>query len=290
MTINKHKKYWIWISRLPNIGPKTIKKLLDKYNSLEKIFYKSKESLIDNDISPKIAETITDTRYKENLDKYITYMEKEKINIITIEDEEYPYKLRKIENFPLYLYFKGNIELLNKKSIAIVGTRNCTSYGKNMSKHLANSISNNNIVIVSGLARGIDTYAHIGALKNKESTIAVLGCGIDTIYPKENEILANEILNKNGLIISEYIMGSKIEKNNFPARNRIISGISDGVLVIEAPERSGALITVDFALEQGKEVFAVPGNINSFYSRGTNNLIKDGAQLVQHAQDVLQIL
>lgn len=138
------------------------------------------------------------------------------------------------------------------------------------------------------MAKGIDTFSHIGALENTDSTIAVLGCGIDKIYPKENIKLAREILNKNGLIISEYIMGSRLEKLNFPARNRIISGLSEGVLVIEAPEKSGALITVDFALEQGREVFAVPGNINSMFSKGTNKLIKEGAKLVDEIDDILQ--
>ena len=217
-------------------------------------------------------------------------MEKEKINIITQDDIEYPDKLKQIYDSPMYLFIKGNVSLLKRKSIAIVGSRYCTNYGKIIAKSLAEDLVKNNIIIVSGLAKGIDEFSHIGALKNEESTIAVLGSSIDNIYPKENINLAKKILDKNGLIISEYVIGSKLVKFNFPARNRIISGISDGVLVVEAKEKSGALITVDFALEQGKEVFAVPGNINCNTSMGTNQLIKEGAKLVCNVNDILQEL
>lgn len=284
----QEKIYWIWVSRLPRVGTKTIEKLLNKYGSLEEIYKISKEELMTNKIGENIVQTILSEEYRKNLDKYIKYMEKENINIITIHDKEYPEKLKTINDYPMYLYTKGNVELLNKKSIAIVGTRNCTNYGKLIAKDISNKLVKNNFVIVSGLAKGIDTFSHIGALKNEESTIAVLGSSINNIYPKENVKLAEEIINKKGLIISEYIIGSKTEKLNFPARNRIISGISDGVLVIEAPKKSGALITVDFALEQGREVFAVPGNINNTFSNGTNQLIKEGAKLVDNIEDILQ--
>ena len=285
----QEKKYWVWLSRLPRIGTKTIEKLLKRYKSLEEIYKLDIDDLMTNEnIGIKLAKTIISEDYRNNLDKYIDYMEKEKIQIITIDDEEYPENLKMIEDYPMYLYTKGNIELLNKKSIAIVGTRNCTDYGKKVAYDMASKLARNNIVVVSGLAKGIDTFSHIGTLNRNSSTIAVLGSGIDKIYPKENEKLAQKILTKDGLIISEYIMGSKIEKSNFPARNRIISGISSGLLVIEAPKRSGALITVDFALEQGKEVYAVPGNINSVYSKGTNQLLKEGAKLVESIDDILQ--
>jgi len=145
----------------------------------------------------------------------------------------------------------------------------------------------NNVIVISGLAKGIDTYAHIGAIKKNASTIAVLGCGIDTIYPSENEELADKILNQNGLIISEYVIGTKIEKYNFPARNRIVSGLSEGVLVVEAPKKSGALITVDFALEQGKDVYVIPGNINNICAEGSNQLLKEGAKFVDRVEDIL---
>ena len=287
----KEKKYWIWLSRLPRIGTKTIAKLLKKYKTLEEIYKLDIDELISNEnIGNRLAEIIVSKEYKTNLNKYIEYMEKEKINIVTIEDKEYPQTLKMINDYPMYLFTKGNTDLLNKKSIAMVGTRNCTDYGKKVANNLAKKLVDNDMVVVSGLARGIDTFSHIGALKRKSSTIAVLGCGIDRIYPKVNEKLAMEIINKNGLIVSEYVMGSKIEKMNFPARNRIISGLSKGVVVIEAPKKSGALITVDFALEQGREVFAVPGNINSIFSMGTNDLLKEGAKLVSNVNDILQEL
>lgn len=280
--------YWIWISRIPNVGNKTIQKLLNKYQTLEKVYKLTKEELIsDKIIGEKLIEIITNKKYKENLNKYIEYMEKQKINIITINDKEYPQKLKQINDYPVYLYTKGNIDLLNKKSIAMVGGRNCTNYGKQVAKDISNQLVKNNFVIVSGLAKGIDTFSHMGALKNKNSTIAVLGSSIDNIYPNENINLANKIIETGGLIISEYIVGSKLQRLNFPARNRIISGISDGVLVIEAGEKSGALITVDFALEQGKDVFAIPGNINNKFSIGCNEIIKEGAKLVNNVEDIL---
>ena len=282
-------KYWIWISRLPGIGTKTLKKLLSKYGSLNEIYTLTKEKLIeDRIISDKIIETIIDKKYRENLNKYIEYMEKEKINIITQDDIEYPDKLKQIYDSPMYLFTKGNVNLLKRKSIAIVGSRFWTNYGKTIAKSLAEDLVKNNIIIVSGLAKGIDSFSHIGTLKKEESTIAVLGSSHDNIYPKENINLANKIIEKNGLIVSEYVIGSKLVKYNFPARNRIISGISDGILVIEAKEKSGALITVDFALEQGKDVFAVPGNINNSFSKGSNQIIKEGAKLVCSVDDILQ--
>lgn len=281
--------YWIWISRLPKIGTKTLKKLLDKYETPEKIYKLTKNELMkDKIIGEKLIETVLNKDYRKNLDKYIEYMKMEKINIITINDKEYPKNLKQINDYPMYLYAKGNLELLNRKSIAVVGSRNCTNYGKCIAKDISKKLVKNNYVIVSGLARGIDTFSHIGALNNKESTIAVLGNSIDKVYPIENINLAKKILEKNGLIISEYVIGTQLNRLNFPARNRIISGISNGVLVIEAKEKSGALITVDFALEQGKEVFAVPGNINNIFSKGTNQLIKEGAKLVNNIEDILQ--
>lgn len=284
----QEKMYWVWLSRIPRIGTKTIEKLLKRYKSLEEIYKLDIDELITNEnIGEKLAKTIISEEYRQDLDKYIEYMEKQKINMVTINDEEYPENLRVIDDHPMYLYTKGNIELLNKKAVAIVGTRNCTNYGKKVAYDMASKLVRSNIVVISGLAKGIDTFSHIGTLNKKASTIAVLGSGIDEIYPKENKKLAQEILNKEGLIISEYIMGSKIEKTNFPARNRIISGISSGVLVVEAPRRSGALITADFALEQGKEVFAIPGNINNIFSKGTNQLLKEGAKLVDNIEDIL---
>lgn len=217
-------------------------------------------------------------------------VEKMKIEEISIESEDYPKQLKEIYDAPLKLYVLGNKELLSQKCIAIVGSRNATEYGKKVALQFSTKLSENGINIISGLAIGIDTYAHLGTLKsiNKGKTIAVLGSGLDEIYPKQNIELAKQILKSGGCIISEYPLGTKPEKSHFPQRNRIISGLSKGVLVVEASEKSGALITADFALEQGREVFAIPGNISSILSVGTNNLINDGAKLVRNYMDVIE--
>ena len=214
-------------------------------------------------------------------------MEKNNIKKINVYDEEYPEKLKSIYDKPLVLYAEGNIELLKEKSIAIVGSRECSKYGMNVSEKLSYNLAKENICIISGLAKGIDRYAHIGALRAGGKTIAVLGNGLDTIYLYENKDLYELILKNNGLIITEYIIGTKPNRLNFPARNRIISGLSDGIVVVEAGEKSGALITAEFGMEQGKEVFAVPGNIDSLKSVGTNQLIKDGASIVLDYKDVV---
>lgn len=207
-------------------------------------------------------------------------MIKYNITKITKENLNYPQILKEINSSPKQLYIIGNTELLRKKSVAIVGTRNCTKYGANTAEKLAYNLSNQNIIIVSGLARGIDKYAHIGALKAGGKTIAVVAHGLDMIYPSENRELAKNILYTGGTIISEYKVGTKPLKENFPARNRIISGISVATIIVEAEEKSGSLITANFALEQGRSLYAVPGSIYSKSSIGTNRLIKNGAGVI----------
>ena len=211
------------------------------------------------------------------------------IEEINIGNKDYPEQLRNIYDPPLRLYVLGNKEILKEKGIAVVGTRNPTEYGKKVAIQFAKQLSEKGINIISGLAVGIDTCAHLGNLQvyNKAKTIAVLGNGLDEIYPKENINLAKQIIKSGGCIISEYPIGTKPEKLHFPQRNRIISGLSKGVLVIEAREKSGSLITADFALEQGKEVFAVPGDMGKLTSVGTNNLIKQGAKLVTKYEEIL---
>lgn len=211
-----------------------------------------------------------------------------KIKTIKIKDKEYPEKLKNIENPPKQIYVLGNISILNDFSISIVGCRLCSEYGKMMAQSIAYNLSKYNINIVSGLALGIDTNAHKGCLMNNGKTIAVLAHGLDMIYPTQNTDLANRIIESGGAIISEYPVGIKPKRENFPERNRLISGLSNGVVVIEAKERSGALITVERALEQGKDIFAIPGNINSTNSIGTNNLIKEGAKITTCVNDILE--
>lgn len=212
-----------------------------------------------------------------------------KIEEIGIKSGEYPELLKGIYDPPLKLYVLGNKKILKQLNIAIVGSRTATEYGKKIAYQISKDLSNNGINIISGLAIGIDSYAHLGALQSNSigKTIAVLGSGLDEMYPKQNIELAKQIIKQGGCIITEYPLGTKPEKMHFPQRNRIISGLSKGVLVVEASEKSGSLITADFALEQGREVFAVPGNILNSTSAGTNNLIKQGAKLVTTYEDIL---
>ena len=213
-------------------------------------------------------------------------MKKEKVTIITIEDKEYPEILKHIYDYPISLYVKGNKEILNHLSVGIIGCRDASQYGAKMAQYFSYHLAQNGINIISGLAKGIDSFAHIGAIKAKGRTIAVIGSGIDIVYPKENQYLYDKIIEEDGAILSEYPLGMNPEKMNFPARNRIISGMSKGIIVIEAKKKSGTLITVDFALEQGRDVYVVPGNIDSIYSVGTNDLIKEGAKVATTYKDI----
>lgn len=214
---------------------------------------------------------------------------KYKVIKVDINSKYYPEKLRYIDSPPKQLYCLGNLELLNyEKNIAIIGSRDCSYYGERVTKDFAFNLVKENVCIVSGLAKGVDSYAHIGALNAKGKTIAVIGSGLDNIYPKENIKLAESIIKNNGLIISEYPLGTPPLKQHFPARNRIICGLSDSVLVTEARKKSGTNITVNFALEQGKDVYVVPGNIYSKTSDGTNFMISEGAIPVMSYKDILK--
>lgn len=282
--------YWIWFSTIKGLGPIQKKILLEKIGTPDKI-YKTNISDIEkiNGIKKEAIINIEKSKNKELLKKYEEYIYNHEIEVIAISDVNYPAALREIYDPPITLFAKGNLTFLGEKSIGVVGSRDATNYGFNTAKELSYSLSHNNIVIVSGLAKGIDKAAHIGALNANGNTIAVLGCGIDICYPKENVLIYKEIL-KKGLIISEYIVGTKPEAGNFPARNRIISGLSNGVVIVEAKSKSGAIITADFALEQGRTVYAVPGNINSVQSGGTNELIKQGAKVITSVNDILEDL
>ena len=213
-----------------------------------------------------------------------------KVIKISINSRFYPEKLKNISSPPKELYCLGNLNLLNCKSIAIIGSRNYSDYGKRAAKEFSYDLAKENICIVSGMAKGIDSFAHEASINAKGKTIAVLGSGLDVIYPKENKKLYEDIIKNNGLIVSEYPLGTPPRKQNFPARNRIISGLSNGVLVIEARKNSGTNITVDFALEQGKDVFVIPVNIYSKTSDGTNFLIKEGAIPVTNYKDILNYI
>lgn len=214
-------------------------------------------------------------------------IDESKIKKIELGDDNYPEKLKNIYAKPQSLYLLGDERILNSKAIAIVGCRDCTDYGKNNAYKFAYELAKKGVCIISGLARGIDTYAHIGALKANGKTIAVLGCGLNIIYPPENLRLYQEIVRSGGAIITEFPLGTKPEKLNFPIRNRIISGLSNGVLVVEAKKISGTSITVNYALEQGRDVYAIPGNIFSNSSYGTNEMIKEGAIPTTRVDDII---
>lgn len=282
--------YWIWLAMLTKAGPVKKMKLLEKFKSPEKIYKAKKSELLKVEgISEEIVAEIEKSKDVELILKYEAYMKKHNITLINIEDKDYPEKLKNIYAPPITLFAKGNINLLNKTSIAIVGCRESSNYGESVAKQISKELSQNNIVVTSGMARGIDTASHIGTFSESGETIAVLGCGVDIVYPRENAGVYLEIL-KRGLIISEYIVGTNPEPSYFPQRNRIISGLSSGVVVVEAKKQSGTLITTDFALDQGKELYVVPGNINSPNSTGTNDLIKQGAKLITCTEDILEDL
>lgn len=279
--------YWIWLSRIRDLGYIKFTKLLTYFKNLQNIWNANDEELIKVDgIDENIINNMKEEKSISNLTKIKEYMNKYHIKLINIYDAEYPDKLKNIYSPPIVIYVQGNIDLLNEKSIAMIGCRNCTSYGKNVALKLSYDIAKRDITVISGLAKGIDALSHIGALNAKGKTIAVLGTPHSNIYPKENYMLYTKILQNKGAVISEYSPFSKTEKSDFAKRNRIISGLSDGVLVVEAREKSGTMITVDFALDQGKNVYAVPGNINSITSIGTNKLIKEGAIPVTDEKDI----
>ena len=255
----EQQKYWIWFSQIKGLGSKRKQKLLKIYKTPENIYLLNKDELLRvNGIGEELANKILDVQIRKNLNKYIQHMIKNKIEIININDNEYPKQLKEIYDPPISLYIKGNKEILKYTTIAVIGCREATEYGKKASKYFAYNLAKRGVNIVSGLARGIDTYSHIGAICADGKTTAVIGNGIDSIYPKENAIIAEKILEKGGIIISEYPLGTKPEKMNFPARNRIISGLSKAIIVVEAKEKSGTLLTVDFALEQGRDIYVVP--------------------------------
>lgn len=282
-----NKKFWV-CAVLAGLGPIGAKKLLERYGDIEKIFSLSPKELNEAGIPSKTVENIKNWGelpwYEE-----INFCEKNNISLVTIKDPSYPRLLKEIHNPPLILYVKGTLPSHNDICLAIVGTRNPSIYGLKMAEKFAEQLSFYGITVVSGMARGIDTAAHKGALKTGGKTIAVLGCGMRHCYPSENLSLSKEI-EKTGAVITEFPSYMKPKPENFPQRNRIVSGLSRGVLVIEAGQKSGALITANLALEQGRDVFAIPGRAEDLTSKGTNQLIKDGAVLIENVNDLLNAL
>ncbi len=275
---------------IPTIGPTRMRKLISCLDSPEAVLSASYRTLTQIEgIDAKTAQRIKNGPDQQFIDEQLKEIKKHDVSILTYWDKAYPERLKKIYDPPAFLLVKGDLGCLSEPAFAVVGTRHPSSYGKIVTEEFSIELIRNGFVIISGFARGIDSVAHRTALKRNGKTIAVLGNGIDQIYPAENRELYQQIMQK-GLIISEYPMGTKPDAGNFPKRNRIISGISCGILVTEAGDKSGALITALYANDQNREVFAVPGTIKSARSTGTNRLIKTGAKLVQNFNDILEEL
>ncbi|MBM3248953.1 MAG: DNA-protecting protein DprA [Candidatus Omnitrophica bacterium] len=282
------KEALIAINTVSGIGSIKLKRLLEYFGQARKIFLASKEELIRvSGISDKIAVDIIKASGGKGLKEEEALIKKHNVQILSIQDDDYPANLKNIPDPPPVLYVKGEFLPQDDFAIAIVGSRRASFYGLSTAEDFAQKLGGAGISIVSGMARGIDTAAHRGAIKIKARTIAVLGSGLSNIYPPENKRLFEEI-SDNGAVISEFPMNTKPLAYNFPRRNRIISGLSLGVLVVEASRNSGALITVDNAIEQSREVFAVPGKVDSANSFGTNSLIKQGAKLVSNVEDIIE--
>lgn len=290
-TFENDKKYFNAFNLFPEVGSIKFKKLLAYFRNLENAWQASAAELKQAGIDEKLSEKIVAERNQINPDKELEKLSEENIEILTIQDEEYPKILKEIYDPPAVLYIKGNFKAEDEFSLAVVGSRRTSQYGIRVALDLVSKLSTAGLTIVSGLAKGIDTLAHKAALEAGGRTIAVIGSGINrkNIYPPANKNLADRIT-ENGVVISEYPFGTEAMPFHFPARNRIISGLSKGTLVVEAAEKSGALLTARHALEQNRQIFAIPGDIYSLTSVGPNNLIKIGAKLVNSYQDILEEL
>ena len=280
-------KLWLITTEISNSMKKNI---YDEYNNLEilrKVVFNDNITLL----SEKVIEKLQNSYKKIEELATLEYKSLRDINICTIYDTDYPKNLLEYDDAPFGMFYKGDISKLNeKKNISIVGSRRCSRYGIDITNSIVQQLSPYKINIISGMAKGIDSIAHKGAINNSINTIAVLGSGIDVIYPKENYRLYHEILENGGCIVSEFPLGAPPLSRNFPMRNRIISGMCELLIVTEGGEKSGTLITVGTALEQGKNIIAVPGNIFSSESKGTNKLIRDGAYIYTEIDDVLNLL
>lgn len=282
-------KYHLGFNKVTGIGPARITMLREHFGSLAAAWRATAADLHFMHFPPKAIESLVTTRTKLDLDTEMAKVTELGISLLTIDDAAYPQRLREIDTAPPLLYVLGEITAADDWAVGIVGTRNVTAYGREATQQLAAGLAAGGVTVVSGLARGVDTVAHRAALEAGGRTIAVLGCGVDVIYPAENKQLAARIV-QNGAIVSEYALGTQPDAINFPPRNRIISGLSLGIVVVEAGRKSGALITKDFALEQGRDVFAVPGSIFSPQSEGPNDLLRQGAYPATKADDILEIL
>ncbi len=265
----EERYYWVGFNLVKGIGAVRLRTLVDFFGSAERAWKADANQLKEAGLGEKIIDNLHQVRSQVDLDKVWQKIQQNDITVLTSEDDLYPRRLKEIDQPPPVLYVRGEIRLEDEWSVAIVGTRRMTAYGRQVAEELADFLGRHGVTVISGLARGIDAIAHQSAIKAGGRTYAVMGSGVDFIYPPENRKLAEEVIH-SGALISEYPLGTAPDSGNFPPRNRIISGLSQAVVVIEAGDTSGALITATFAAEQGKEVFAVPGYIHAPQSKGTN--------------------
>lgn len=281
---------WVALTLTPGLGPTRARHLVEFFGSIDQVFQASLTTLEAAAIPAPAAQSLATGKSLEVAEEELVRARAAGVRMVTLDDPAYPAQLRQIYDPPLTLYVRGNPDLLAQPSLAVVGTRHPTPYGLGMAERLACDLAARHLVIVSGLARGIDAAGHRGALAGRGKTVAIFGTGVDVVYPRENQRLADQILATGGALCSEFPMGTFAAPQNFPIRNRIISGLALGVLVIEAGEYSGTRITARCALEQSREVFAVPGNVTNRQAWGPNTLIKQGAKLVATWEDVWEEL
>jgi len=287
-TVNE-KRYWVGFNLVKGIGAVRLQALCNHFGDLALAWQAPADALQAAGLSLKLAERVAQVRAGVDLDMYLDKVAAQGIEILTWDDEHYPPRLKEIDQPPPVLYIRGALKAEDSWAVAVVGTRRVSAYGRQVAEDLASFLATNGVTVVSGLARGVDGIAHQSALKAGGRTIAVLGCGVDRIYPPDHTQLAEKIM-ANGALISDYAPGTPPDASNFPPRNRIISGLSMATVVVEAGETSGALITAQFAIDQGREVFAVPGNILAPQSKGTNRLISQGARPMLSVRDLLDVL
>ena len=280
--------YWLALHLTPGVGSILIKRLLDRFKTPEAVFRAPlKELLRIEGLGERVAGEIQKGPSEKVVKRELSRLEKTGGKFVTLKDDDYPKRLKDIYDPPALLYLRGELRRKDELAVAVVGSRKTSAYGREVTERIGRDLARHGVTVVSGMARGIDSVAHQGALQGGGRTIAVLGCGVDMIYPSENRNLFHQII-EQGAVLSEFPMGSPPEAGHFPRRNRIISGLSIGVVIVQASAESGSLITAGYALEQGREIFAVPGNIGAEGSRGTNRLIKEGAKLVESSEDILE--
>jgi DNA processing protein len=295
-----NKEYWFWICNIDGVWREGVRKIIDEFNHPREAFECEKDEFVERmeklsfnkseENKKKIIETIVKSRDKGSVKEKYATLKSKNTEFFCIDDKEYPDKLKNIKDYPFGIYYRGNsadIMELNRPSVAIVGARNCTSYGRKIANDIGFEMAANGINVVSGLARGIDAYGLWGAVDATGYVFAVMGCGADICYPRDNIELYERVMESGG-IISDYPLGTEPVGWRFPLRNRIISGLVDKIIVVEAKEKSGSLITVEYGLEQGKDIFAVPGRVGDALSSGCNRLIKDGAGIVISPKDIIK--